>query len=83
MVVEPFKATFSYADCLMIQKGDRTWLLDLAQANHQQLIRSGVREENISMLNYCTSCRSDLFFSYRRDGKRTGRMLSTAMLLTD
>ncbi len=83
MVVEPFKATFPYADCLLIQKGDHTWLLDLAQANRQQLIRSGVREENISMLNYCTYCRPDLFFSYRRDGKRTGRMLSTAMLVAD
>lgn len=83
MVVEPFKATFSYASCLIIQKGNHRWLLDLAQANRQQLIRSGVCEENISTLNYCTYCRSDLFFSYRRDGKRTGRMLSTAMLLAD
>jgi copper oxidase (laccase) domain-containing protein len=24
----------------------------------------------------CTSCRRDLFFSYRRDGRRSGRMLN-------
>jgi len=49
--------------------------LDLAKANLLQLVEAGVPEENIELLNLCTSCRGDLFFSYRRDGA-TGRMLA-------
>jgi copper oxidase (laccase) domain-containing protein len=37
--------------------------------------REGVKEEQISWINLCTRCSSDLFFSYRKE-KRTGRQLS-------
>lgn len=48
--------------------------LDLARANELQLRRIGV--EDIVTAGLCTSCREDLFFSHRRDGGRTGRMLA-------
>ncbi|MDF2945903.1 MAG: laccase [Bacillales bacterium] len=50
--------------------------LDLKLANKLLLMQLGVKEENIYVTNYCTSCSSDLFFSYRRDKNKTGRMMS-------
>jgi copper oxidase (laccase) domain-containing protein len=48
--------------------------LNLAKANLRQLRDAGVPEENISNLDLCTSCRTDLFFSYRKE-RVTGRMM--------
>jgi YfiH family protein len=49
--------------------------LDLKAANAAILAEAGVSKQNIFVADFCTSCRADLFFSYRRD-KTTGRMLS-------
>ena len=49
--------------------------LDLAEANRRQLLDARVAEAQIESLDLCTSCRADLFFSYRRD-RVTGRMLA-------
>ena len=51
-------------------------LLDLRKANRSQLLAAGLREKNISVSDLCTACRRDLFFSYRKEGPSTGRMLS-------
>ncbi len=50
--------------------------LDLGEANRLQLIAGGMSPDRILTSSLCTKCRSDLFFSYRRDGERTGRMLA-------
>ena len=47
--------------------------LDLWEANLLQLIGAGVPRENIEASRMCTACRTELFYSYRRDGVRTGR----------
>ena len=49
--------------------------LNLAKANLRQLHDAGVPEENITNLDLCTSCRTDLFFSYRKE-RVTGRMMA-------
>jgi polyphenol oxidase len=49
--------------------------LDLAAANRAMLIEAGVPEGSVSTAGFCTACRSDLFFSYRRE-KTTGRMMA-------
>jgi hypothetical protein len=54
------------------------WLLDLRQVCRIDLIEAGLGEKNIDGVPLCTSCRRDLFFSHRRDGERTGRMLAFA-----
>ncbi len=56
-------------------------LLDLVAANRRQLIDAGVPAPNISAVEYCTSCRPDLFFSYRREGP-TGRMMAAIGIAT-
>ena len=50
--------------------------LDLRAANRAQLIEAGLNPRNIGVSALCTGCRSDLFFSYRKEGHRTGRMMS-------
>jgi YfiH family protein len=47
--------------------------LNLWAAIRQQLVDSGVPEERIEIAGLCTSCRTDLFYSHRRENGRTGR----------
>lgn len=50
--------------------------LDLRAANARQLERAGLRPERIHHVSHCTSCLSDLYHSYRREGWSGGRMIS-------
>jgi hypothetical protein len=50
--------------------------LDLRAANRWQLVDAGVPAKNIAVSTLCTKCRGDLFFSYRREGSGTGRLLA-------
>jgi hypothetical protein len=50
--------------------------LDLPKANRSQLLSAGVRTSNIFVSGLCTACRTDLFFSYRKEGSLSGRLLS-------
>jgi hypothetical protein len=50
--------------------------LDLRAANRWQLIDAGVPPRNIAVTTLCTACRTDLLFSYRREGPRTGRHMA-------
>jgi len=49
--------------------------LDLLAANRAILAEAGVPVGQISVSGLCTACRSDLFFSYRREGP-TGRLVA-------
>jgi hypothetical protein len=51
-------------------------MLDLSMVNYQQLIAAGIPALNIERSPYCSYRDSDLFFSYRRDNGKTGRMAS-------
>jgi hypothetical protein len=64
-----------FANC----KKDRAHL-NLWEANRWQLIKAGVREENIELAEMCTSCRTDMFYSHRRERGGTGRFGGLIML---
>lgn len=49
--------------------------LDLVAANRTTLEQAGVAPGSIFSSHYCTACRTDLFFSYRRE-QTTGRLMS-------
>ncbi|MEW5785895.1 MAG: peptidoglycan editing factor PgeF [Bacillota bacterium] len=49
--------------------------LDLPAINATQLRRAGIRAESLAEAAWCTACRPDLFYSYRRDQGATGRMI--------
>lgn len=57
------------------------WSLDLQEANAHLLVKGGVKKENIRRISLCTACRSDLFFSYRREKGTRGRHLSFISIL--
>jgi YfiH family protein len=54
--------------------------IDLCCANRQLLIEAGVPAGNIEESGLCTYARSDLFFSARRQGVQSGRMVTGGML---
>jgi len=49
--------------------------LDLIAANRSILSAAGVPAGNIASSGFCTACRTDLFFSFRRE-RVTGRMMA-------
>ena len=55
--------------------------LDLAGANMRQLASAGVKAENVVDCWICASCENRSFFSYRKDGKVTGRFITGVMIL--
>ncbi len=50
--------------------------LDLRKANRSQLLAAGLHPQNIFISDLCTACRTDLFFSHRREGLLSGRLMS-------
>jgi YfiH family protein len=57
--------------------------LDLIAANRWQLLNAGVQASNIVSSALCTACRTDLLFSYRREGRHTGRLMAVVGLRED
>ena len=53
-------------------------LLDLVEANRQQLLAAGVPRKNIEVSPLCTSCHPELLFSHRAEQGKTGRMMAVA-----
>lgn len=56
--------------------------LDVAGSNVAQLRASGVAAEHIEASGYCTGCRTDLFYSHRREPKPSGRFAVAIGLCT-
>ena len=50
-------------------------MLDLSMVVYDQLTNSGIPEDNILLDNNCTHC-NNKFFSYRREGEASGRMVA-------
>ncbi|MBI5197971.1 MAG: peptidoglycan editing factor PgeF [Nitrospirae bacterium] len=68
-----------WESCLHPRDGDKG-VLDLIALNRLQLLHGGIISGNIHRSDLCTACRPDLFYSYRRDGIGTGRMVSGIIL---
>ena len=52
--------------------------VDLLAMIRRQLLDAGVRADSIDVVGACTHANPDQFFSYRRDGAKTGQALSFA-----
>lgn len=79
-VIEPLSAAFPDRWEAWVQPtGPGKWRLDLWAANEFQLTSAGVRPDRIVNPRLCTGCRTDLFFSYRKEGSR-GRLVTVAAL---
>jgi hypothetical protein len=50
--------------------------LDLVAVAEDQLLAAGVVPHHVAVVNFCTACRTDLFYSCRQEGSGVGRMLA-------
>ena len=66
------------ADFREFMVGDNRF--DLWAVSRRQLMARGVSADRIELAGICTRCRTDLFFSYRGEG-RTGRFATAVMLV--
>jgi YfiH family protein len=73
-VAAQFRSSYPGLSLLEDQK-DGHYLLDLWKANKTLFIEKGIRPENIEVASICTAHHPECFFSHRRDGVRTGRMV--------
>jgi hypothetical protein len=78
-VIQQFKDS-RFGDCLKPGLAPDKANLDLVEANRQRLIHAGVHAENIQTIPLCTACRTDLFFSHRKEQGRTGRLAAVIAL---
>jgi YfiH family protein len=78
-VMGPVRQSFPFWNEVARSRGWDKWGLDLVKLNRMELLQIGLAEKNVHSLGMCTSCRKDLFYSFRVEG-RTGRMLSAVML---
>jgi len=71
-LAERFAAAIGPSTCMV---HPRTPRVDLWTANEQVLREAGVPAERIEVIERCTACDAESFFSHRRDGARTGRQV--------
>lgn len=67
-------------DMSRIARRYKKWHLDLWEANRMQLLAHGVLSENIEVASICTYQNHEDFFSARRLGIKSGRILSGIMM---
>ncbi len=77
-VIDMFYSKFSRWEDLIniLSNKPNKALLNLFLLNFRLLEEVGILKDHISIANLCTFDRDDLFFSYRRDGKKSGRMMA-------
>lgn len=81
-VVETVKSNFTNSSALLKPSRDPgKAYFDLWEANQTVLSEAGIPEENIEIMGLCSFEHSDLFYSARREGTDTGRMVSGIRLI--
>ena len=80
-VVEAVKKSIPNADFLLNKNSSGNFHLNLWEANQQILIENGLAKKNIEILGECSFTQTSKYFSARKEGMDTGRMVSGIMLL--
>lgn len=75
-----FAEKFNSDDAVVIRKASGRHHLDLWRANELLLLSMGIPSSQIENPGLCSFTKSDQFFSARRDGIETGRMVSGIMI---
>ena len=78
-VVENFEAAGFDCSKIVIERKNELYL-DLWKANQLSLIEMGILEEHIEIASICTFTEHEKYFSARRLGIKSGRMLSGILL---
>ncbi|MEW9698085.1 peptidoglycan editing factor PgeF [Paenibacillus sp. SI8] len=58
------------------EKGNGKFMLNLQELNRILMEQAGILSSHIEVTQLCTSCKSDVFFSHRKEGGMTGRMIA-------
>jgi len=81
-VVEAFQGAYpEQASAFFVQQPDGSLHLDMWTALTCQLRSSGIQEEHIDLAGICTACHTDIFYSNRAEGGKTGRFTGMITLL--
>jgi len=72
-LIKKFEYNFNFSTPYLKKAGDK-YFLDLKKTNRLIAENAGIEKSNIKIFRLCTYQRKQLFFSYRRDNKKTGRM---------
>jgi YfiH family protein len=80
-VVEEVKKSIKNAGTLLHKNSSGKFHVNLWSANQQILLESGLAEKNIEILGECSFTQTSKYFSARKEGMETGRMVSGIMLL--
>jgi len=75
-VLDQVRERFPWWEAVLRDHRDRTAHLDLKALIRRQVQDYGIDPERVTSVNLCTICHEDLFFSYRREGKVLGTMVS-------
>jgi YfiH family protein len=78
-VIDSFKSRFGECKELFTETREGHACVDLLKSNRDQLIAAGVDAGKTYNAPLCTMCRTDLFFSYRREKSvhgKVGRLMS-------
>ena len=73
-VIEAFTSKFADGEKLFTPTRPGHARVDLLKANREQLISTGVKAKRIHTAPICTMCRTDLFFSYRKEKSIHGKV---------
>jgi YfiH family protein len=57
--------------------------IDLQETNRQQLMLAGLQAERIEVMEICTGCNTERFFSHRKEQGQTGRFAVVIALAAD
>lgn len=74
-VREAFRRGSGHWERIAEEKELGKWRLDLRRSCELQLRDAGIDPGRVEAAGECTCCHKELFFSYRRDGGRTGRQM--------
>lgn len=79
-VIRKVRDELSCYDKFLVFKSKEKAFLDLWEANRIQIMEAGVKKNNIFASELCTYCYPELFYSFRRDKGKTGRLGALIML---
>ena len=69
----------SWTECVEKVEANKA-MLNLKKVIASQVAMFGVSETHLTQADLCTRCRPDLFYSYRREGRVEGTMMSGIMM---
>lgn len=80
-VIEQLMPDVPRSSILLNRTGPDAGYVDLKGVIARQATSLGIRHDHVHVVDVCTMCRSDLFFSYRREGRVHGTMVSGITLI--